>query len=156
MSLTAPSSVQTWSAPNFERSRFSAQSSVRSNFRAELLARAHPPYPPGGGAQTSPPARTFSARFKFALKVRGTDRGMVPSRQTVCQRVAGNSRQSRQTLFQVSGFSPGRRGLALGANGGDPGRPGHRQVPRGGPVGHGRRCWAVGGQSRATVGSVER
>jgi len=66
MSLT----TRTSSAPNFERSTLSAQSSMCSNFRPELLARAHPPYPPGGGAQTSPPARTFSARFKFALKVR--------------------------------------------------------------------------------------
>lgn len=100
MSVTA----RTSSAPKFERSRLSAQSSMRSNFEAELLARAHPPYPPGGGAQTSPPARSLSARFKFALKVRETDRGMVPSGPGTAAEARGNSRKIRQTLFQLSGF----------------------------------------------------
>ena len=103
MSLAAPSTVGTSSAMNFERSTLSAQSSMRFNFGAELLARAHPPYPPGGGAQTSPPARTFSARFKFALKVRETDHGMVPSRQRTAAEARGNSAQSIHSLFRLSG-----------------------------------------------------
>ena len=109
--------------PNSKRERsWSAQSlrfvftgarglaAVRSRFDRQTRSARTPPYPPTGErSRFARVGKSKRARFRFALEVRdGRSRAIGTTWPKTAAEARGNSGESIQSLFRLSGFRGGR------------------------------------------------